>query len=67
MFSAATLTIINTREAMINQLQAYASPNLNNTPYAVVYNPTNGQSGFNPNSGMNSPAQGAVFSLLALT
>ena len=43
MFTAATLTRDQTRNAVLTQLQNYASPNFNNTPYAVVYNPTTGR------------------------
>ena len=67
MFSAATLTSANTRNSIVSQLHDYASSHVNNTPLAVVYDPTSGTSGQGVSTGMNSVAQGAVYSLLALT
>jgi hypothetical protein len=67
MFTAATLKSINTRNRMITQLQNYAASNRNNTPFAVAYDPTSGSAKQGLNTGLNSVAQGAMYSLLALT
>ncbi|KAH8111989.1 DUF1793-domain-containing protein [Phellopilus nigrolimitatus] len=62
MFAAAIVTDTSVRDSMISLLHSYASPNLENLPFAVMYNPTNGHQ----LGGINSPAQGAMFAPLAL-
>ncbi|KAH8111919.1 DUF1793-domain-containing protein [Phellopilus nigrolimitatus] len=62
MFAAATVTDTSVRDSLISLLHAYASPNFENLPFAVLYNPTTGHQ----IGGINSPAQGAMFAPLSL-
>ncbi|KAH8111927.1 DUF1793-domain-containing protein [Phellopilus nigrolimitatus] len=62
MFAAATVTDTSVRDSLISLLHAYASPNFENLPFAVMYNPTTGHQ----IGGINSPAQGAMFAPLSL-
>ena len=71
MFAAGTVSAVNTRDSIITQLRSYAISGRNNTPIAVVYDPTSASAATDTpndiaNSGKNSPAVGAMFSLLAL-
>ncbi|KLO17752.1 DUF1793-domain-containing protein [Schizopora paradoxa] len=47
---------------MVNQLISFASVNMNNAPFASMYDPTSGQ----VSGGLNSPGQGAMFAPLVL-
>lgn len=42
MFTAAIATDNSLRDALISQLHAYASPNKQNQPFEIVYNPLTG-------------------------
>ena len=63
MLAAAAVPDASTQNTIINQVHAYAASNRDNHPFDVVYNPTTG-AGESGSGG--SPAQGAVFSILAL-
>lgn len=62
LFTAATATLNATRNLLIQQVHNMAASNQSNSPFCVAYDPTNGTC----HSGQNSPAQGAMFALLAL-
>ena len=63
LFAASATTDIAVRDSMISQVHAYVTANLENKPFPAIYNPNNGSQ----ISGLNSPAQGAIFAPLALT
>lgn len=42
-YSAAIVNNQATRDFLVQQVQLYASPNLNNTPFGAYYDPTTGQ------------------------
>ena len=80
MFIAAAASDIALRDGLISRLHAYASPNLENQPFEVVYNPLGGHQITGAASSVTlymyiesdcvdehtcSPAQGAMFALLA--
>ena len=48
-YSAAIVDVQATRDFLVQQVELYASPNLNNTPFGAYYDPATGQS----NSGQN--------------
>ncbi|KAJ7662655.1 hypothetical protein DFH06DRAFT_1396782 [Mycena polygramma] len=65
LFSAAAAPDVSTRNALISAVHKSASANSSNATFPTVYN---AQSGVGPARGVpqNGPAQGAMFSLLAL-
>ena len=63
LFAATTTTDTQVRDNMIKQVYNYAASNLSDNPFPLVYDPSNGKM----ISGLNSPAQGAIFAPLALT
>ena len=80
MFIAAAASDIALRDGLISRLHAYASPNLENQPFEVVYNPMSGHQITGAARSVTlymyiesdcvdehtcSPAQGAMFALLA--
>ena len=80
MFIAATASDITLRDGLISRLHAYASSNLDNQPFEVVYNPISGHQITGAARSVTlymyiesdcvdehtcSPAQGAMFALLA--
>ncbi|KAJ8496439.1 hypothetical protein ONZ45_g12430 [Pleurotus djamor] len=68
LFAASTATNPITRDALVAQVHAYASNNMNNAPFASMYDPSTGMSANDKGggSGRASPAQGGIFALLAL-
>ncbi|THH06834.1 hypothetical protein EW145_g3808 [Phellinidium pouzarii] len=66
MFAASTVTNPTTQSFMVTQLHNYVSANLNNTAFTAAYNPTTGFGVDVSVAGVNSPAVGSMFSLLAL-
>ena len=65
MFSAATVFDNSTRNSMVSQVHGYASSNQAQSAFAVNYSPATGLPSATV-AGINSPAIGAMFSLLAL-
>lgn len=62
LFAASAASDPSVRNAMISQVYQYAASNSTNIPFPVVYNPESGSM----LSGIDSPAQGALFAPLAL-
>ena len=63
MLAAGSISDQITQRRIIDQIHAYASINIDNDPFDVIYNLVNG-TGQGTSGG--SPSQGAIFSLLAL-
>ncbi|KAL5519642.1 hypothetical protein ACEPAH_1325 [Sanghuangporus vaninii] len=66
LFAASTVTSSTTQNNMIFQVHSYASSNRNSAPFPAIYDPSTGSASDGVNAGYNSPAAGAMFSLLAL-
>ncbi|KAJ6479162.1 hypothetical protein DFH09DRAFT_1215072, partial [Mycena vulgaris] len=69
LFSAAAAPDIATRDLLISAVRQRASSNGTTGPFSTLYSVTNGAGagvGANISNGFASPAQGAMFSLLAL-
>ena len=63
LFAASATTDTQVRDNMIHQVYTYATSNSDNKPFPLIYNPSSGKTV----TGINSPAQGAIFAPLALT
>ncbi|KAL5536140.1 hypothetical protein ACEPAF_4245 [Sanghuangporus sanghuang] len=66
LFAASTVTSSTTQNNMISQVHSYVSSNRNSAPFPAIYDPSTGSASDGVNAGYNSPAAGAMFSLLAL-
>ncbi|PAV15277.1 hypothetical protein PNOK_0903800 [Pyrrhoderma noxium] len=62
LFAASATTDTQVRDVMIGQVYNYANSSFDDMPFPVVYNLSDGR----VISGLNSPAQGAIFAPLAL-
>ncbi|KAJ3517818.1 hypothetical protein NLJ89_g249 [Agrocybe chaxingu] len=62
-FTAATTTDSSTRDALISMIHSRAFSNASSNPFSVIYDLETGQT----QGGSSSPAQGSMFSLLALS
>lgn len=63
LFAASATTDTRVRDNMIKQVYNYAISNSSGDPFPLIYDSSYGVS----ISGINSPAQGAIFAPLALT
>ncbi|KAL5533554.1 hypothetical protein ACEPAG_14 [Sanghuangporus baumii] len=66
LFAASTVTSSTTQNNMLTQVHSYVSSNRNSAPFPAIYDPLTGSASEGVNAGLNSPAAGAMFSLLAL-
>ena len=62
MFAASATTDTQVRNSMIKQIHNYALMNFNDSPFPIIYDPSDGQRII----GLHSPAQGAIFAPLTL-
>ncbi|KAL5494542.1 hypothetical protein ACEPAI_3 [Sanghuangporus weigelae] len=65
-FAASTVSDPATRNSMVDLIHKYAASNENNASFPSIYDPSSGSVSAASNSGINSPASGAIFSLLTM-